>query len=171
MHLFANKQKINLIANDMAENLNQSARSPMFYTKLGVNDNIQGRLDLTLLHLAVLSAATPGQKIAQKVFDVVFAQIEQSLRQVGVGDLSVPRKMRDIMRASNGLTHVLSNALSAEGTDDLSQVILKNLYNDNEEQQDNAKAVANYIRSCYDALQTIDDAGDFRDAGHFPLTI
>ena len=155
MPLFTHKKKINSYLDGLADNLNQSARTPMFYTDMGIKDNIQGRLDLLLLHLAILSNGVQDQDVSQYVFDKVFAQIEQSLRQVGVGDLSIPRKMRDIMKASNGLTHAMQQGLETGG-ENLSEVLHKNLYAAKDEDTAHAVSIAAYVQACHDALQRVD---------------
>jgi cytochrome b pre-mRNA-processing protein 3 len=84
-----------------------AARYPHFYRALGVPDSLDGRFDLVGLHAYLLirrlrAAPPPGAALAQVVFDAMFTDMDRNLREMGVGDLSVPRKVKQMWEAFNG---------------------------------------------------------------------
>src|SRR2546430_14212465 len=72
------------------------AREPLFYRAMGVPDTVNGRFDMVLLHLwMVLRRLRPvegGSGLSQALFDHFFADMDDNLREIGVGDLTVPQR-------------------------------------------------------------------------------
>lgn len=105
-------------------------RQPGFYTDYGVPDTFDGRFDLLLLHCFLLQNRMldePAQAAAfnQALFDTVFANMDQTLREMGIGDMGVPKHMRRMMKAFNGRMHAYRQGLAA-GT--MAEALRKNLY-------------------------------------------
>jgi cytochrome b pre-mRNA-processing protein 3 len=83
------------------------ARQPGFYTALGVPDSLDGRFDLVAVHVFLLlyrlkrerAAAAP---LAQCLFDVMFDDMDESLRELGVGDLGVGWRVKAMAKALYG---------------------------------------------------------------------
>lgn len=95
----------------------QHIRQPAFYTQYGVPDTFDGRFDLMLLHVFLLintllseDDETP-RAFNQSLFDVVFKDMDQTLREMGIGDMGVPKHMRRMMKAFNGRMHAYQTAL------------------------------------------------------------
>ena len=107
-------------------------RQPTFYIEGGVPDTLDGRFDMMVLHLFLIMdrALQEGGKVArdfnQALFDVTFADMDQALRDVGVGDMGVPKRMRRMMKGFNGRVHAYSEAIGSDEA--LEIVILRNLY-------------------------------------------
>ena len=85
----------------------RAARDPVYFERLGVPDTLDGRFDLVGLFAALLihhlrSLAAPGPALAQAVFDAMFADMDFSLREIGVGEMSVGRKIRAMWEAFHG---------------------------------------------------------------------
>ncbi len=83
------------------------ARSPAFYADYGVPDTVEGRFDLIVLHLVL--AAAPARRggrlrapVGQKLFDAFCRDLDDNLREMGVGDLAVPKRMRRFAEAFYG---------------------------------------------------------------------
>lgn len=94
------------------------ARQPAFYQEMAVPDTVDGRFEMTALHVFLLMHALgtenkENQKLAQALFDRMFKVTDQTMRQAGIGDLSVPRHMKRMMTAFNGRAHAYEAALSA----------------------------------------------------------
>ena len=120
-----------------AAGLYQSARTqsrhPVFYANWGVADTMDGRFDVLTLHVALLMArlgqkGKQGQKLAQAVFDAMFRDIDQTLRETGVGDLGVPKHMAKMMKAFNGRVHVYHAAINSNDNAALELAIARNIY-------------------------------------------
>src|SRR5436190_15734626 len=92
------------------------ARAPDFYADYGVPDTIEGRFDMVVLHvylvfrrLALAGAVARAQ--GQEVFDLFIEDMDASMRELGVGDLSVPRKVRAMAEGYFGRAGVYDAAL------------------------------------------------------------
>ena len=95
-----------------------AAREPWFYQALGVPDTLDGRFDMVALHAFLLihrlqDAADPGPALAQAVFDAMFSDMDHNLREIGVSDLSVGKRMRAMWEAFHGRAKVYASAIEA----------------------------------------------------------
>ncbi len=108
-----------------------AARDPYFYAELGVPDTLDGRFDMVGLHAFLLirrlSTETGGQPIAQAVFDAMFSDMDLNLREMGVGDLSVGRKVRVMWEAFHGRAHAYAEAMKI-GPEALAEALERNLW-------------------------------------------
>jgi cytochrome b pre-mRNA-processing protein 3 len=135
------------------------AREPLFYRDLGVPDTVNGRFDLLLLHLwMVLRRMRPiegGAKLSQALFDRFCDDMDSNLREMGVGDLTVPKRMQAFGEAFYGRTAAYDLAL-AQGREPLAQALCKNILNG--EQLENARRLAFYAETAIAALEGVSDA-------------
>jgi cytochrome b pre-mRNA-processing protein 3 len=96
------------------------ARLPCFYREYGVPDTVNGRFDLLVLHLAIvldrLAEGSELRAIGQALFDRFCEDMDDNLREIGIGDLSVPREMQRIGEAFYGRAQAYRSALASEGT-------------------------------------------------------
>ena len=81
-----------------------AARKPHFYRAGGVPDTLDGRFDMICLMAALLvrRLRRTAPALAQSVFDAMFRDMDASLRELGVGDLGVPRRVGAMWQAFNG---------------------------------------------------------------------
>ena len=132
------------------------ARVPAFYSRYGVPDTVEGRFDMVLLHVYLVwrrlsKAGEPGEReAAQAVFDLFFQDMDESMRELGVGDLSVPRKVRAMGEAFYGRAGVYDAALAEPQDDKLVAALKRNVFSDAENSQ--AKPLAHYVRAADRAL-------------------
>jgi cytochrome b pre-mRNA-processing protein 3 len=94
------------------------ARLPVFYQSFGVPDTLQGRFILLSLNLfAVLrrlkAEGTEAHDLAQKLVDQFSADMETVLREMGVGDLSIPKKVRGLAASSAALLQSYEEGFAA----------------------------------------------------------
>jgi cytochrome b pre-mRNA-processing protein 3 len=85
----------------------RQARSPAFYQELGVPDTAEGRFEIYTLHLVLLldrlaSEGAAAKDVSQALFDIYVKSLDDALREMGVGDLSVGKKMRRLGEALYG---------------------------------------------------------------------
>jgi cytochrome b pre-mRNA-processing protein 3 len=83
------------------------ARQPGFFLHCGVPDTVDGRFDMISLHVHVVlrrlrQGGETAAETAQAVFDAMFADMDRSLREMGVGDLGVGRRVKAMARAFYG---------------------------------------------------------------------
>ena len=87
-------------AQRLLEAVARESRRPEFYGPGRVPDTLQGRFELLTLHAALalvrLKASPEAQKLAQNFTDLLFRHIDAGLREAGVGDLTVPKRMRKL---------------------------------------------------------------------------
>ena len=111
--------------------VNQS-RNPSFYQEFLVADNIDGRFDILSLHMFFIffRLKKEGEKavqFSQLLFATMFVDMDQSLREMGVGDLSVGKRVKDMGKALLGRIEVYDKAF--EGTDsEIEASIVRNIY-------------------------------------------
>ena len=94
------------------------ARTPAFYAAMGAPDTVEGRFELYSLHVALLLRRLKGQgaqaaETAQGLFDAYVQALDDALREMGVGDLSVGKKMRKLGEAFYGRVKNYDEALAA----------------------------------------------------------
>lgn len=111
----------------------EAARKPELYEKAAVPDTLDGRYELIVLHNFLLIEAlnkkdvSGSRDLKQALFDAMFADFDRNLREMGVGDMGIPRRMRAMMEGFNGRVHTYAQAL-AEGGDALENALRRNLY-------------------------------------------
>ncbi len=150
------------------------AREPLFYRDLGVADTVNGRFDLLILHLwMVLRRLRPmegGEGLAQALFDRFCADMDANLREMGVGDLTVPKRMQAFGEAFYGRAAAYDLAIDlalTDGAEPLAQALCKNILNG--AQIDNARRLAAYAGAAIAALAAQDDAALLAASWRFPL--
>ena len=108
------------------------SRRPVFYADWGVPDTVTGRFDMISLHLALLLRRLKGvpeaQGFTQALVDLFFRDMDRSLRELGVTDLGVPRKVKTMGNIFYGLVDVLTAALDGGGAAAVEAVLVKNVY-------------------------------------------
>jgi cytochrome b pre-mRNA-processing protein 3 len=145
------------------------AREPLFYAGLGVPDTVNGRLDMVLLHLwMVLRRLRPvagGAALSQALFDHFCADMDANLREMGVGDLTVPKRMQKFGEAFYGRVAAYDLALDA-GTEELAQALCKNILDGRGIEQ--ARQLAAYAGAVIAALAGLDDTAVSNASWQFP---
>jgi cytochrome b pre-mRNA-processing protein 3 len=146
------------------------AREPLFYRDLGVPDTVNGRFDLLVLHLWMvlrrMRSIDGGAGLSQMLFDRFCDDMDGNLREMGVGDLTVPKRMQAFGEAFYGRAAAYDVALSA-GAEPLAQALCKNILNG--ERIGNARRLALYTEAAIAALVGLDEATLQSGSWKFPL--
>ena len=134
------------------------ARQPEFYSRLGVPDTVDGRFELIMLHMILVidrlrGEPSPASDFTQDLFDLFFQDMDHSLREMGVGDLSVPKKVKKMAEAFYGRAASYSEALREDGNAALCDAVDRNFFVDRAEPL-LAERIALYIRASVAALAT-----------------
>jgi len=123
------------------------SRQPRFYAEWGVPDTVTGRFDMISLHLALvlrrLRAEKDAKAFSQTLFDLFFKDMDRSLREMGAGDLAVPKKIRKMGEIFYGLLASLDTALTDDRPADVEAVLVRNIYV--AESATGAPELANYL--------------------------
>jgi cytochrome b pre-mRNA-processing protein 3 len=138
------------------------ARAPAFYQSYGVPDTVNGRFEMIVLHLVLLLQRLelrqePMGELGQGVFDRFCRDMDANLREIGVGDLSVPRKMRSMGEAFYGRQQVYAAALASPERAPLAAALALNVYGAAEVQSGAARLAA-YARQAMGQLAVQDTA-------------
>ena len=139
----------------------RQARDPVFYTAGGVADTLDGRFDLIVLHVVPLmrrlrQCGEAGRRLSQALFDVMFDDMDQSLREMGVGDLRVGKRVKQMARAFYGRALAYDRAFDlapgAERRHSIAQALERNIFSDNPPPGAPVQAMARYMETLLDAL-------------------
>jgi len=96
----------------------EQSRSPFLYAELGAADTVEGRFEVYTLHLVLVLERLQGQgeraaETSQALFDAYLKSLDDALRELGVGDLSMGRKMRRLGEAFYGRVKSYLAAIAA----------------------------------------------------------
>jgi cytochrome b pre-mRNA-processing protein 3 len=100
--LFRNDRRT-AVLEELYGRVTAAARNPALYLRLGVPDTVEGRFENLALHLVLVlrrlrRLPPPAGEIAQDLVDAFFQQLDASLREMGVGDMGVPKRMKKLAR-------------------------------------------------------------------------
>jgi cytochrome b pre-mRNA-processing protein 3 len=135
------------------------ARDPAFYADLGVADTVEGRFELFSLHVALILLRLKGEgqaaaEISQAAFDAFLGGLDSALRELAVGDLAVPKRMKKLGEAFYGRMRSLEQALAARpDLGELETVVARTLLQDSG--RGRPEALAAYIAAAADRLAGI----------------
>ena len=132
------------------------ARQPEFYTALGVPDRIDARFELYTLHVLLLTLrlrgeGEAGRAAAQDLFDAYVSALDNALRELGVGDISMSRKMRNLGEALYGRMGAYTPLLEARDAAALAGALGRNVL-EREDTGGHAAQLADYALRAVDKL-------------------
>src|SRR5581483_9629592 len=135
------------------------AREPSFYREVGVPDTVNGRFDLLVLHLWIvlrrLRSIAGGSPLSQGLFDRFCEDMDANLREMGVGDLAVPKRMQAFGEAFYGRSAAY-DAARASGGEALAKAICRNVLNG--DGMENARAIATYVEAAIIDFGQVEEA-------------
>lgn len=132
------------------------ARQPFFYETLEVPDSVDGRFDMILLHVFLYTRrlrteeARDAHTLATAITDVFFDDMDRNLREMGVGDLSVGKKIKKMADALNGRFVAYEKAM--EDKESLVFALTRNVYGTVKPQETNVAALADYCMAAADGF-------------------
>ncbi|MDP6692324.1 MAG: ubiquinol-cytochrome C chaperone family protein [Alphaproteobacteria bacterium] len=136
------------------------ARQPLFYAEHGVPDSVDGRFDLIVMHVFLLlrplhetaqrkddpALAARAGTIAQALFDTMFADMDRSLREMGVSDIAVGKRVKQMAKAFYGRVEAYEEGLA--GTDTLlGEALRRNLFGTVVPGAEHLSAMTDYLRA------------------------
>ncbi|MDP6817106.1 MAG: ubiquinol-cytochrome C chaperone family protein [Alphaproteobacteria bacterium] len=149
----------------------EQARRPGFYTDCGVADSVDGRFDLIVLHVflvirALRRSAEPGKRLSDLIFKIMMDDMDMNLREMGVGDLRVGKRVKSMARAFYGRAAAYDSAFDADrdgaaaagdgagdgGEEGLEAALLRNIYGAEEPQPGEIERLLRYVRGAEEAL-------------------
>jgi cytochrome b pre-mRNA-processing protein 3 len=167
--LFRREKESSRIAAVLYGAIVAQARTPALYRDLAVADTLDGRFEMVVLHTVLvldrLQTDAEASEIAQAVFDVYCTDMDRSLREMGVGDMGVPKRMKAMGERFYGRAASYREALSAGDAPALEDALRRNVY---DRADAPAAGLAAYTRAAYDMLASMPDADVKRGVLRFP---
>ena len=119
------------VVDALYDRLMQAARHPVLYLEGGVPDTLEGRFDCLTLHCVLIlrrlkDLPPPAADLARDLVDRLFAGFDQALREVGVGDVTIPKRMKTMASAFAGRAKAYEQAFS-QGDAAFQDVLARNL--------------------------------------------
>ena len=157
---FLGRARRKAVARSLYEAVVARSREPVFYGELGVPDTVDGRFDMVALHAVLVLRRLKADharsaELSQAFFDVMFVDMDENLRELGVGDLSVGRKVKDMIRAFYGRLAAYEAGLA--GTEEeLAAALRRNLYRGVAAEKAGLLTMAAYVRRQADALEALE---------------
>lgn len=144
------------IGHQLYEMIVAQARSEAFYRELGVPDTMDGRFELIVLHMVLVlerlkREGDSGQRVGQALLERLIADMDDALRQIGIGDMGVPRRIQKTAAA-------VRERVAEYGSHDTAAIeaaICRNVYRTDSgalEARDGARRLASYVMETRKAL-------------------
>ena len=134
------------------------ARQPEFYRHCGVPDTLDGRFEMLALHMFLVLRRLKDEDAAalsQELLDTLFADMDENLREMGVGDLSVGRRVKQMADAFYGRIAAYEDGLSGEAGV-LEASLARNLFGTVDASPAALRALAAYLRREARSLAALD---------------
>jgi cytochrome b pre-mRNA-processing protein 3 len=151
--------------------INAAARHPDLYLRLGVPDTLEGRFECLILHMILVlrrlnRLPEPAADVAQDLVNSVFLQLDSSLRESGIGDFGVPKRMKKLGSAFYGRAEGYDAALDARDTTALTAALARNVLG--ADAPEAATELARYVLASDAALARTDLDGLIGTGPAFP---
>lgn len=139
-----------------------ATRQPHFYSHWNVPDTPLGRYEMLSLHMVLFleRARASGPvlaELAQEVTDEFFKDVDHSLRELGINDVSMPKRMKKLAKMFYGRAQAYREALLADDAAALAAALARNIQPQQPDWPD-AAALAAYVRQAYAAISAEPDA-------------
>ena len=92
------------------------SRNIFFYSKIKLPDNFETRIYLMFIHFSIMMIISKkkSSKFNQKSYDILFNKIEYNLREAGLGDVSVNKKMKELNKILYDILLKLDKAINPD---------------------------------------------------------
>ena len=133
-----------------------AARQTFFYSDWNVPDMPLGRFEMLSLHMFLFQHRLHGESgvaadVAQVLIDEFFTDVDHSLRELGISDVGVPKRMKKLAKMYYGRTAAYADALERNDAGDLGAALGRNVRPDVAEWPE-AAALAAYVMRARDEL-------------------
>jgi cytochrome b pre-mRNA-processing protein 3 len=130
-NLFRRDSRQRVIAT-LYERVASASRQPALYAELGVPDTLEGRFEALSLHMVLAlrvlrELPPPADEVGRDLTDAFFRDLDASLREMGVGDTAVPKRMKKLGEAFFGRARAYDLALNTGDEDALALALGRNI--------------------------------------------
>ena len=168
--MFFKKKKYETVSNDIYQKIVNFSRNKIFYTKYSVPDTIDGRFDMLVLITIIVvhrlsKIKNEGSELSQKIFDIVFKDLDYSLRELGAGDVSVANNMKKLISSYMGRQKIYVKAFKSEDEKFLALAFKNNIFRNKDLKKNLILLLSKNIFRINKKLHSIEDkkmlTGDF----------
>ena len=168
--MFFKKKKYETISSEIYQKIVKFSRNKIFYIKYRVPDTIDGRFDMLVLITIMIAFRLSkindeGKKLSQKVFDIIFKDLDFSLRELGAGDVSVANNMKKLISSYMGRQKIYIKAFKNEDETFLTLAFKNNIFRNNDQKENLILLLSKNILKINKKLDLIEDEkmlkGDF----------
>jgi cytochrome b pre-mRNA-processing protein 3 len=157
---FRRRPNLRKTSEKLYSTLVERARRPDFYLNYKVPDTVDGRFDMISLHAFLVLRRLKQERgraaeLAQTLFDIMFADMDQNLRQLGVGDLRVGKRVKAMAAAFYGRVAAYDAGLAGDDRE-LCAALRRNLFRASDSGDEEVLALARYVRRQATALDACD---------------
>lgn len=158
--LFGKKNGNRRIVEKQYAALTKAARHPYLYQALDVPDTVMGRFEmlsavLILYFRRTRASATSGQEIAQEIVDAFFEDVDHSIRELGVGDVGVPKRMKKFAGMFYGRLESYAAALDTGDHAGLALALKRNIHPEAGEDAPSMQGLADYLFAAEKAMAAV----------------
>ena len=150
------KSNNKLLIENIYTNIVKTSRNKSFFLDYKVDDTVEGRFDIILLHSFIIfnyfiSTGKSKSKIPQLLFDHMFSDFDSNLREMGFGDIAVNKRMKKFISAFYGRILSYSNSYAEYKENNsilsLSYAIKKNIYKNKKTTDEKINIISDYVVS------------------------
>ena len=149
-------------AERLYQSILQASRQPNLYTEFEVHDHLDSRFDMLCLHISLLMGRLRmlpedvHKPLNQELFDRFFADMDFTLREMGVGDLGVGKRVRKMSEAFMGRLLAYTKSLERNDKMELALVLARNIRRSHDS-NDADRRMADYVLESRDRLSAVGD--------------
>ncbi len=145
-------KKLNNAAHQLFLKVIEQSRDDSFYKNYKVEDSLDGRFDLMTMHMSIIlnkleqhSEINDAKLVRRSLQEIMFDNLDLSLREIGVGDLGVGKKIKVMAEAFYGRVAVYQALFKSNNHRDLSEALKRNLYRGRDIEEGVLSEMVNYV--------------------------
>ncbi|MEQ9245628.1 MAG: ubiquinol-cytochrome C chaperone family protein [Nitratireductor sp.] len=148
-----------VVIDGLYERIVAASRQPVFYARWEVPDTPLGRFEMIALNMILFlrrvrdEESAVVREVAQEVTDVFFADVEHAIRELGIGDLGVPKRIKKLARMFYGRAAAYGEAIDAGDVEALAAALRRNIRPD-AEGWTGAEPIARYALAAAASLES-----------------
>lgn len=130
---FFGQKRLKTQARRLYDHALTASRQVELYANNGVPDTVDGRFDMLVIHVWLLIRRVNregAQGLGQEIFDAMFSEMDNSLRELGTSDTSVGKRIKDMAKVFYSRAEIYNTVLDAADTNALNEALEHNLFTD-----------------------------------------
>ncbi|MCO6410045.1 ubiquinol-cytochrome C chaperone family protein [Hoeflea alexandrii] len=161
-NLFKRKKSNQALVERQYAEITRAARVPAFYESMGVPDTVLGRFEMISIHLILYlrrtgKAGEPSRALAQDIVDAFFEDVDHSIRELGIGDMGVPKRMKKLARMFYGRVQSYGQAVDAGDRQALIDALKRNLHPESGDAAPPMQALADWMIATASTVEEVPD--------------